>query len=168
MTRKLKKEHRAKNSGPLTERQLQFIQIHLARGAMPRTIREVMNNLSTKSRDTLRYDYRLPSFKKGGQRERSWADLSGTRRVTGADVRRVYDALRKSPGKLNEARKEKLRSFAVDDARMRALATSTHLRYTSARKLHDLAFARRFGADRQMLENIAEGELIPTYLETSS
>lgn len=168
MSKKLRPENRAKASGPLSKVQKDFIAIHIARGATPRTVKDVMNKLSLMSRDTLRFEYLLPSFAPGHQQARTWADLAGTRQVSTADVRRVYDALRKSPGKLNETRRQQLRDFAVLDARNAALSTSTHLRYTSARKLHDLGFARRFGADRKMLSEIAEDELIPVYLESKS
>lgn len=165
MSKKLPPERKAKAAGPLAPVQKDFIAVHLARGASPAAIRDVMNNLSPKSRDTLRYDYRMPSFQPTGRRERTWADLAGTRLVTLADVRRVYDAQRKTPGLLNESRREKLEKFRVLDARNRALAPVTNLHYTATRKLHDLAFARRFGANREMLQKIAEEDLIPKYLD---
>ena len=108
MSKKLSPEVRAKAAGPLSKVQQEFIAIHLARGATPKTIREVMNNLSTKTRDQLRFDYRMPTHRAADQRGRTWAVLAGTRQITQADVRRVYDALRKTSRALDASRLKRI------------------------------------------------------------
>lgn len=167
MSKALRPEQKSKASGPLSQIQRDFIAVHLARGATPRVIRDTMNRLSKEARNDLRLNYRMPVFRANDGSRRTWADLSGTRQVSLPDVRRVYDAMRKSPGRFNEERKAALNYFRIVDERNRAIAPVSGLRYTPARQLHDLGFARRFGADREALSKIAEEDLIPTYLQTS-
>lgn len=163
MSKKLPPERMAKAAGPLTDVQTQFIQIHLARGATPKVIRETMNRLAVETKEDIARKFNIRGLRTQGQHGRTWANLGGTRQVTQADVRRVYDALRKSPGSLNESRKAALAKFKVDDARSKAVLGFNKLTAPNHRKLHDLGFARRFGADREALSKLEESALSVGY-----
>lgn len=165
MSRRLRAGERAKDVAPLSEIQQSFIYVHLARGASPAEVRRTMNRLAQMSEEKIRLEIRPPPFRQeGSQPRRSWTQLAGQREVSQVDVRRAYDRLRKSPGTFNEERTDALAAFENIDNRNAALAPYTGVRYASARTLHDLGFARRFGASQSDLENIADGADIPRYL----
>jgi hypothetical protein len=166
VTRRLRPEEKASAVAPLTDIQEAFLQVHLARGASPKAVRDTMNRLARMDETTIRLQVRPQPFRTAqGQSPRSWAQLAGTREVSMADVRRSYDRLRKSPGTFDRDRKQALAGFKSIDGRNRAIAPYTGVMYASARKLHDLGMARRFGANQSELEEIADGEAIPHYLQ---
>lgn len=151
---------------PLTKKQKEFVDIHLARGAAPATIRDVLNNLQLKSRDEIQVKVRAPRQLLVRNREpKDWLDLSGQAPVSLVQVRRELDRLRKNPRGLDESRKLNLDGFKRMRRRNAALKEVTGINYPDPRKLHDLGFARRFGASQEMLEDIAGGMEIPEYLD---
>lgn len=168
MSKKLPPERKAKASLPLAPVQKAFIRSHLATGTSPKIILERMNFLAQKSREDLIKNYNLPGINRGevgakGRHREGWVNLAGTRQLTLVDVRRVYDALRKTPGNYEAKRKAALEEFRIDDRRAAALAPVTGLKLTSRRKLHDLGFARRFGADRELLRKLEDDALVSGY-----
>jgi len=142
--------------------------VHLARGATPKAIMEVMNRLSKESPEILQTTYRLPSVTPEGQDTHSWVSISGTREIDLRDVRRVYDRMRKTAANFEQQRKDSLAYFRNIDSRNKAIAPVTKLKYPSTRRMHDLGFARRFGADRDLINKLAGKEEVPFYLYDKS
>jgi hypothetical protein len=166
MTRKLRPSERASAVRPLTAKQREFVDIHLARGASPKAIRQVMNNLAKMTRDEIQVKVRAPRQLLVRNREpRDWLDLAGAPQVALVQVRRELDRLRKAPGGLDASRKDQLHAQKMARLRDKELAKVTGIKYPAPRKLHDLGFARRFGASQEMLDDIADRMTIPEYLD---
>ncbi len=152
----------------LTDKQKEFADIHLARGASPRAIAMVLNSLSDRTPLEIRTTVRAPTMQFDNWNERkTWEGLAGGPKVKTYDVRRELDRLRKTSGGLNVSRRAVLARYDEERRRNIALARVTHIHYPSARVLHDLGMARRFGASPEVLSDIAGDESIPEYLESA-
>lgn len=180
MTRKLRPSERADERLPLTAKMLNFIRRALSKGASPKTVAEAAERARGQTRKELRNESapwvrRLTNAK--GEHYETWEELSGTRHVDLKDVRRVYDSMRKSKkwAAADENRKQNLALYREEEERKRideAFLRSQGIqprREPTRRELHDLAYARHFGASREDLtEMAAEMGLaasdIPSYL----
>jgi hypothetical protein len=180
VTRKLRPSERA--TAPLPQVVREFIDIHLARGASPRAVREVYNQLVAKPREQILKEAPAPWGILKGQMDgkRNWGRLAGLPPLTQVEVRREYDRLRKfdgGKGRLNVNRKNRLAELKnkdLEDARRDAVLMGAPIekapslvRKGRARKLHDLALARRFGIDKDGLYALADklDVEIPIYLD---
>jgi hypothetical protein len=180
VTRRLRPSEKARAPLPLVARE--FVDIHLARGASPRAIREVYNRLVARSREQILKEAPAPwgILKHQMDGKRNWGRLAGQPSLSQVEVRREYDRLRKfhgGQGRLNQDRKNRiaeLRNKDLENARRDAVLTGAPIekapelvRRGRARKLHDLALARRFGMDRDGLFKLADelGVDVPYYLD---
>jgi hypothetical protein len=175
VTRRLRPEERAAaRAEPLAQVVREFIDSHAARGATPKTIAEVMNLLVTRTPEQIHETAPRPYGQIHSQPGRSWERLSGQKPVTVVEVRREIDRVRKSPGVFEKNRQESLATLKNRDLELAATegALPPELRQFipkkgDARKRHDLALARRFGASHDDLQRLAdEMEIdVPGYLD---
>ena len=168
MTRKLQENQRKRVEGKLSKTERDWIDVHLARGGSPKTIRETYNRLTAMSPEEVKKLSRPQPWDK--HTGRTWERIAGSRPLTKTQVRREYDRLRKTPGRLNETRKERLIGFRQDDIIRRVQDKAMGItpgRFGTARQRHDLALAKRFGASVDELEQLAlEMDMeVPYYLE---
>jgi hypothetical protein len=176
VTKKLRPEERAAARAPLTPKMTNFIRRALSQGASPKAVAEAANRATTEDRATLRRQS-APWVRRLGE---TWEDLSGTRSVDARDVRRVYDSMRKSAKwtAANDNRKASLLVFKTEDDRRKlaerfltegGYVPERERKIPTARQLHDLGYARHFGASREELQAMMD-ELgldvsdIPNYL----
>lgn len=176
MSRRLRPEERASARPPISDVVREFIQIHLARGATPKVVAETVNQLVRRSPEELRRVVPEPRGFLNNQPGRSWQRLAGQSEVTLADVRRVYDSLRKyhhGEGALNVSRRRVLEEMKYNDIRRAVIYETLNPgvpvppQRGMSRKLHDLAVARRFGASTDELQRLSD-EMdvdIPVYLQ---
>ncbi len=175
MTRRLRPEERARAVPPLSKVAREFIDVHLATGATPSTIRRVYNEVARMNPEEADRLLPRPRGFLRNQPGRTWYRILGERPLTAREVRREYDRLRKfrhGEGTLNKARQRELYDMSADDIRnsflRAAIPGNTHeVRRGERRALHDIALARRYGATRGELHEMADrlDVDIPLYLD---
>lgn len=176
MTRRLRPEEKAAaRAAPLAQVVREFIDSHAANGATPRSISDILNSLVARSPEAIHRTAPRPYGQIKANPERTWERLSGERPITVVEVRREIDRLRKSPGTFEQRRQNALATLKNRDIERRVAAEALPVALRGqflpekgeARKLHDLALARRFGASHDELQRLAD-ELdieVPGYLD---